>query len=163
MLATAAELADGISLNHIHRDFLAQHVSAVRETAAKFGNDIQIAYSGTLVTTDAELEHVREHMTYRLVDSPSHVKEAIGLSPGDSTAIREAMSEGLSAASRLVKDEWVLPFVVHGSSKDCAKQIAELCSKNNFCEFTVPITDFDKAEETMEMASQIARLCENLL
>lgn len=163
MLATAAELADGISLNHIHRDFLAEHVATIRETAKQFGKEIRLAYSGTLVTTDAELEHVREHMTYRLVDSPAAVKEAIGLTPSDTAAIREAMSEGLSAAARLIKDEWVLPFVVHGSPEDCATQIADLCSKNSFCEFTVPITDFDKAGDTMEMASRIAQLTEELL
>jgi len=163
MLATAAELADGISLNHIHEDFLDEHVAIIRDKAASTGNDLQLAYSGTLVTNDAELEHVREHMTYRLVDSPVAVKAAIGLTESDTDAIRNAMSHGLDVAARLVKDDWVLPFVVHGTPSDCAKQIAGFCTRNGIGEFTVPVTDFDAAEQTMNLASEIAKITETLI
>ncbi len=163
MLATAAELADGISLNHIHEDFLDEHVAIIRDNAKRAGNEIELAYSGTLVTTDAELEHVREHMTYRLVDSPVAVKAAIGMTKSDTAALREAMSHGLDVAARLVKDDWVLPFVVHGTPADCAKQIAGFCTKSGIGEFTVPVTDFAAAEQTMSLASEIAGIAETLI
>ncbi|MFV1991277.1 MAG: hypothetical protein ACC652_11115, partial [Acidimicrobiales bacterium] len=159
----AAEIADGISLNHIHEDFLDEHVATIRKNAASAGNDLQLAYSGTLVTNDAELEHVREHMTYRLVDSPVAVKAAIGMTDSDTNALREAMSHGLDVAARLVKDDWVFPFVVHGTPSDCAQQIAGFCTTNGIGEFTVPVTDFAAAEQTMNLTAEIAAITETLI
>ena len=40
------------------------------------GHSIKIRYSTVLVTDDDDLEFVRPHMTYRLVDSPPAVRES---------------------------------------------------------------------------------------
>lgn len=157
VLATAAELADGISLDHVHRDFLADHVAQIRSTAAEAGTEVDIAYSATIVVTDADLERVRHHMTYRLADSPAAVRDAIGMTDADSTALRAAMADGRHRAARLVKDEWIYPFVIHGSSAECAAQIVALERTHRLREFTVPVPDVAVAGETIEIAAEIAR------
>jgi len=156
ILATGARLADGVSLDHIHRDFLADQVEHVRNSAAEVGNEVAIAFSATVVLTDADLERVRRHMTFRLTDSPPAVKKAIGLSDADSLAIREAMTRGLDVAARLVRDEWIYPFVIHGTAAECATTIAELARAHRFSEFTVPIPDLSVAESTIAAAADVA-------
>ncbi len=158
LLATGARLADGVSLDHIHEEFLGEQVAHVRDSAARAENPVEIAYSTTIVTDDAALERLRRHMTYRLVDSPPAVKEAIGLSGTDSEAIRAAMAEGLDHAAQLVKDEWVLPFVVYGTTAECASAIADRCSRHRFAEVTVPVLDRAFAEETMATAAEVIEL-----
>lgn len=157
ILATGAELADGVSLDHIHRDFLTEQVGRVRAVAADAGNDVSIAYSATLVVTDADLERVRRHMTYRLVDSPPAVREALGMGDDDVEALRQALADGLDAAARHVRDEWIFPFVIHGTPTECAATILDLVRDNGFSEFTVPIPDPSGAEATMATATDIAK------
>ncbi len=158
VLATAAELADGVSLDHVHSDFLADHVAHVRSSAARSHNELKIAYSATIVVTDDDLDRVRRHMTYRLVDSPEAVKAAIGLTKNDTAALREAMAEGLDGAARLVKDEWILPFVVHGTPVECAATISELARTHGLSEFTVPVPDSEVAQDTIQRTTEIIRL-----
>jgi len=158
VLTSASQLADGVSLDHIHRDFLGDQVALIRSASADAGNQIELAYSSTLVITDADLERVRRHMTYRLADSPPAVKEAIGLSEADAYALREAMVDGLDVAARLVRDEWVLPFVIHGSSAECAARILEISDTHGLVEFTVPVPDLAVAHETISAAAEIAAL-----
>lgn len=163
VLAAGGELADGVSLDHIHCDFLAAQVDLVRSAAASAGNEAEIAYATTLVVTDADLEQTKRHMTYRLADSPPEVRAAIGLGDGRAAAIREASaSEGLEAAARLLKDEWVLPFVVHGAPAACAARIVELAAEHGLSEITIPVLDLPLAEETMDATIEIARLVESM-
>ncbi len=158
VLATAAQLADGVSLDHIHRDFLGEQVAMIRSAAAAAGNRVELAYAATIVVTDADLQRVRRHMTYRLADSPSAVQETIGISAADILAIRSAMADGLDAAARLVKDEWVFPFVIHGTPAECARRIRELTRLHGIDEFTVPMPDPEVASEVMSVAAEIALL-----
>ena len=162
VLAAGAELADGVSLDHIHEDFLGEQVAYVRDRAARVENPVSIAYSATIVTDEAALERLRRHMTYRLVDSPPSVKESIGLTPADSAAIRAAMADGLDQAARLVKDEWVFPFVVHGTAAECASAVADLFGRHGFAEFTVPVVDGAFAAETMATAAEVIDLARSL-
>ncbi|HKZ25612.1 MAG TPA: LLM class flavin-dependent oxidoreductase [Acidimicrobiia bacterium] len=155
VLATGGARADGVSLDHIHRDFLAGDTAHVREAAARAGTVVRLAYATTIVTTDAALERARRHMTYRLVDSPPSVKEAIGLTRTGSDAIRSALPDGLEAAARFVKDDWVLPFIVHGTAGECATALAGLCRDHGFDELIVPIPDSDFAEATMATAAEV--------
>ncbi len=156
ILAIGAELANGVSLDHIHRDFITEQTASVRAVAAQAGNDISIAYSATLVVTDADLERVRRHMTYRLVDSPPAVRDALGMDDDDVETLRQAMNGGLDEAARYVRDEWIFPFVVHGTPAECASKILELVGDNGFSEFIVPIPDPSEAEATMATAIDIA-------
>jgi 5,10-methylenetetrahydromethanopterin reductase len=158
VLAAGAELADGVSLDHIHEDFLDSQVDFVRARARDAGNDVELAYSATIVTDEPALERARCHMTYRLVDSPPEVKEAIGLSEDESEAIRSAIADGLDRAARLVRDEWVFPFVVHGTEAECAEVIGAMCRRHGFSEFTVPVPDLAFAEETLATAAAVIGL-----
>jgi len=158
VLATAAQLADGVSLDHIHRDFLSDQVAMIRSASAEAGNPVELAYASTIVITEADLERVRRHMTYRLADSPPAVQETIGVSEVDVLAIRSALADGLDAAARLVKDEWVFPFVIHGTPAECASRIRELTRQYGISEFTVPMPDAEVASEAMSVAAEIALL-----
>ena len=68
------------------------------------------------------------------------------------------MAEGLEHAARLVKDEWIFPFVIHGTAAECAAAIADLCDRHGFAEFTAPVLDRAAAEETMATAAEIIEL-----
>lgn len=157
VLTTAAQLADGVWLDHTHRDFLADQVAHVRSAAIEAGTVVDIAYSSTIVVTDADLERVRRHMTYRLADSPPAVKAAIGLTEADTQALRAAMAIGLDVAARLVKDDWIFPFVIHGSRAECAAQVVELAQTHGLCEFTVAVPDPGATADVIEVAADIAR------
>ena len=134
MLALGGELADGVMLDFIHKASLGHAVDRVRDAGPA-----AICYSTAVVTTDDDLEFVRPHMTYRLVDSPEPVKEAIGLSAADSDRIRHEMAGGVHAAAEYVRDEWIEPFVIRGSGDACAAELAELGDRHGFVEFLVPM------------------------
>ena len=80
-------------------------------------------------------------MTYRLVDSPDSVKEAIGLGADDVERIRGAMSGGIHAAAVHVRDEWIEPFIITGSISSCADEIRTLMGDNGMEEFLLPMFD----------------------
>jgi alkanesulfonate monooxygenase SsuD/methylene tetrahydromethanopterin reductase-like flavin-dependent oxidoreductase (luciferase family) len=97
-------------------------------------------------------------MAYRLVDSPPPVKDAIGLSEKEAEALRTALGRGLEEAGRLVRDEWVSPFVIAGAPGDCAGALADLARRTGFAEFIVPVPDLDVAEETMSIGAEVLSL-----
>ena len=121
MLALGGAVADGVMLDFIHKDSLADSVATIRS-----GGPARICYSTAIVTDHDDLEFVRPHMTYRLVDSPDPVKEAIGLGVDDVERIRSAMGGGLHAAAAHVRDEWIEPFIITGSIDACAAEIRSL-------------------------------------
>lgn len=134
MLALGGEVADGVMLDFIHKPSLGGYVDRVR------GNGMaRICYSTAVITDDDDLEFVRPHMTYRLVDAPDAVKAAIGLTPTDADRIRTAMAGGLAAAAEHVRDEWIDPFVVRGSVDECAAEIAALGDAHGIEEFLLPM------------------------
>lgn len=134
MLALGAEVADGVMLDFIYKPSLADYVNRVRGTGPT-----RICYSTAIVSDDDDLEFVRPHMTYRLVDAPQPVKDALGLRDADVARIRSAMSRGLQAAAVHVRDEWVEPFIIRGSTADCAAEIAAVCDDLRIDEFLVPM------------------------
>ena len=136
MLALGGELADGVMLDFIHKPSLGEYVSRVRGAGPA-----AICYSTAVVTSDDDLEFVRPHLTYRLVDSPAPVKDEIGLSAADTDRIRRAMAGGLEAAAEHVRDEWVEPFIIRGSAAECAAELADLGDRHGFTEFLVPMFD----------------------
>src|SRR5436309_5928427 len=56
MLALGGELADGVLLDFIHKDLLAEHVRTVRSGAKLTGNTPRICYSTVIVTDEQALE-----------------------------------------------------------------------------------------------------------
>ena len=158
MLALGGEIADGVMLDFLHHDVIGDALRLVRSGAERTGNTPRICYSTLVVTDDDTLDMVRPHMTYRLVDSQPEVRERIGLGESDRLAIRDAMADGLEAAGLLVKDDWVLPFVIAGSSAACAEQIRELHDRHGIEEFMLPVLDLHRAADYMTRIGRVLEL-----
>jgi 5,10-methylenetetrahydromethanopterin reductase len=139
ILELGGRVADGVILDFLHDATLTDSVARVREAAGGVGRDVALSYSTSVVMTDADLEAVRPHMTYRLVDTPAEVRGAIGLDDATVARIRAALGEGLDAAARLVRDEWVLPFVIHGDAVACRSRVAAICAEHDIEEFLLPV------------------------
>ena len=108
-----------------------------------------LSYSTMIVTDDDSIDDVKPHLTYRLVDSQPKVRELLGISDSDIDRIRSAMADGLVAAGRFIEDEWVLPFVIHGSRAECATQLGALMTEHGFDEYLLPVLDPRTAVEVM--------------
>ncbi|MDH4309918.1 MAG: LLM class flavin-dependent oxidoreductase [Acidimicrobiia bacterium] len=152
MLTMAAECADGVMLEFIHRELLDSEIHRVLEAAG--GRPLKLAYSTMVASDPSVLDIVRPHMTYRLVDSPRRVQELIGMDAQDVATVRSAMGEGLESAGRHILDEWIHPFVVHGSPDECAAELRRLESLG-IGEFVLPIVTTDGAEELMKATSAV--------
>ena len=155
MLALGGELADGVMLDFLDEQSIEAAIDLVSGGAAQTKNSPRICYSTLVVTDQDSLDLVRPHMTYRLVDSQPAVRDRIGLSDDDRESIREAMSDGLEAAGRLVKDEWVLPFVIAGSEVECAKQIRRLHTQFGIEEFMLPVLDLPSAADYVARVARV--------
>ena len=155
MLALGGELADGVMLDFLHEEAIGPAIELVRAGAVRTSNRPRICYSTLVVTDDDSLDMVRPHMTYRLVDSQPDVRARIGLTEDDREAILAAMSGGLEAAGRLVKDEWVLPFVIAGSEADCAHQIRRLHDHHGIEEFMLPVLDLPTAADYITRVARV--------
>ena len=156
MLTLGGKLADGVVLDFIHKETLQDHIDLVQSGAAKSGNRPKIAYSTMIITSEAALEQVRPHMTYRLVDSPSRVKNLLNISPTEVEAIRQTMIKGgLAEAGKLIKDEWVTPFVIMGSVAECATELTDLITRYDLNEFLLPVLEFDTALDLMTDVSKV--------
>lgn len=150
MLDLGGRIADGVMLDFIHKDTMADYIGLIRAGADATGRPMpKLCYSTMIVTDEDSLDDVRAHMTYRLVDSPAKVRELLGLAETDITTIRNAMSNGLHAAGQHVKDEWVLPFVIHGTKAECGREIATMMRTYGFDEFMLPVLDLHGAAEYM--------------
>ena len=136
MLELGGRSADGVMLDFIHKPSIGGSVARVRA-----GGPARVCYSTAVVTDADDLEFVRPHMTYRLVDSPDEVKVAIGMTDADADRIRSAMSGGLEAAAHHVTDDWVTPFVIHGAAAACGDELRSLCAQHDIEEFLLPMFD----------------------
>ena len=155
MLDLGGAVADGVLLDFIHKPSLGTYVERIRRGSERTGNQPEICYSTMIVTDERSLEAVRPHMTYRLVDSPPDVREALGIEDADVVAIRSAMADGLEAAARLVPDEWVLPFVVSGTVEECSIELGQLIETHGISEFKIPVYDVDNGCELLEVTAQV--------
>ena len=145
MLHLGGAHADGVMLDFIHIESLGDYVDLIRSGARETGNEPEVCYSTAVVTDQDDLEFVRPHMTYRLVDAPDAVKEQLGLRPADVDRIRSAMAGGLQAAAEHVRDEWVLPFVIAGTSHECGEQVSRLMEQHGIDEFLLPMFEMPDA------------------
>src|SRR3972149_4807475 len=83
-----------------------------------------------IVTDERALEAVRPVMFWRLADAPPELRERLGVSPADIEAMRQAMlAGGFAAVAKLIKDDWVRPFVIMGSVAECAAELRELMAR----------------------------------
>jgi 5,10-methylenetetrahydromethanopterin reductase len=159
MLALGGKLADGVSLDFVHRDLLGDYISIIREGAKQSGNQPRIQYATAIITNDAVLQRLRPYVTFSLVDSPPKAKELIGITPQEVDAIRQTMNrEGLAAAGKLLKEEWIRPFVVMGSIEECAAQIRELYQRYRIDYFLLPLLDLESAPQMMADLAKVKAL-----
>ena len=155
VLSLGGELAHGVILDFLHETTLSASVDIVRDGAAVSGNSVDLSYSTSIVMTDNDLEAVRPHMTYRLCDSPADVCERIGMTNEDVDRIRSAMAGGLHAAAKYVSDEWVLPFVIHGSEAECRAQLTELIETHSLTEFMLPVFEMEDPRDYVERVGRL--------
>ena len=155
MLDLGGAFTDGVMLDFIFKPSLGEYVKQIQMGAEREGNDPKICYSTMIVTDDESLEIVRPHMTYRLVDSPAIVLEQLGVSEKDISNIRGALSDGLEAAAEYVSDDWVLPFVISGTVKECADELADLFEMYGFDEFMIPVFEPDSGIALLETTAQV--------
>ena len=139
MTDLGGRLADGFVLSWVHRALLDDHVAALRVAAKIHGRRFTIVWSTMLVTTDADLWMARESLSFRLPDSPVAVKEMIGMTEGDTMAIRDALRHGgPPAAAHLVREEWVPHFVLMGSPEAVADEMRHTMARCGIDEFQLP-------------------------
>lgn len=139
ILALGGAVADGVMLDFIHKPSLGRYVDHIRTADP----EARICYSTAVVTDDDDLEFVRPHMTYRLVDAPDTVKQALGMTADDVDRIRSAMAGGLDAAAEHVRDEWIEPFIIRGSVSACRREIQALVDVYGIEEFLLPMFEMD--------------------
>ncbi|MEC7809983.1 MAG: LLM class flavin-dependent oxidoreductase [Actinomycetota bacterium] len=155
MLDLGGSEADGVMLDFIFKPSLGNYLEQIRIGARRNNNEPKICYSTMIVTDDESLEIVRPHMTYRLVDSPKEVREELGISEKEISKIHAALAEGLEPAAQHVKDEWVLPFVISGSVKECSEELYSLFEMHSFDEFMIPIFEAESGVSLLEATSQV--------
>jgi len=155
VLTLGGELADGVILDFLHEITLSASVDTVRKGAAISGNSVDLSYSTSIVMTDGDLEAVRPHMTYRLCDSPTDIREQIGMTDGDVERIRSAMADGLHVAAQYVSDDWVLPFVIHGTEDECRAQLTELVETHMLSEFMIPVFEMQDQRDYVERVGRL--------
>jgi 5,10-methylenetetrahydromethanopterin reductase len=155
LLEHAGAVADGVLLEFLHKPSLPTYLDAVRAGAASVGRVPRWYYSTCVVTDPARLDHIRPHMTYRLVDSPAAVRAQLGITDTDVTEIREAMRDGLAAAAPLVRDGWIEPFVVLGTPDECAAELHRLRAELGFDGFVLLLADVPRAEDEISAGADV--------
>lgn len=149
MTALGGALGDGFNLSYIHKDLLGQHTRSLRRAAGD--RPFRISYATAIVTTDEEFEESRAQLSFRLVDSPAEVKERIGMTDTQVSAIRRALADGgPRRAARHVEPDWVSAFVVAGSPADCGEELRRLMADNDIDEFQLPTLAADDAGPAIE-------------
>ncbi|MDX1686674.1 MAG: LLM class flavin-dependent oxidoreductase [Candidatus Promineifilaceae bacterium] len=161
MLALGGELGDGVLLSFLHKELIQEYVDRVHKGAARSGNAPRICYSTMIATNEEALEAVRPHMTYRLVDAPPKAKALLGITDAETEEIRSAMiRDGIHEAARLVRDEWIRPFIVMGSVDQCAAELGELMRRYRIDEFSVPVYALGSAPSLMADVASVLEAAE---
>ena len=157
VMQLAGELADGFIMSFVHKDLIGEHVAALRNTAGSHGRPTpRLCYMTILATTEAAREQARSSLTFRLVDSPTAVKERIGLDPRTEADIRAGLADGgPAAAARFVRDEWIDAFVISGTVDECRTELHELVGVNEIDEFQVSVNNLETAEQDLHLAATI--------
>ena len=159
VMGLAGELADGFILSFVHKELIGEHVGAILRAAEEHGRPRpRLCYMTILATSDRAREAARASLTFRLVDSPDHVKARIGLDSQIEAAIRQGLADGgPTAAAPLVRDEWVDHFVISGSVDECRAELDALVTVHGIDEFQVSVNDLDTAAEDLALAAEITR------
>lgn len=77
----------------------------------------------------------------------------------DVEAVSSTMgAKGLVEAGKLIKEEWIAPFVIMGTEAECARELSGLMSRNGFDEFLLPILETKTARELMAEVAKVLSL-----
>ena len=146
MTSLGGRISDGFYLSYPYLPALADQVKTIRDAAA--GEKRHIAWSTGIARDEHELQQMRAQLTFRLVDSPPVVREALGISDDQRDALRSALADGgLQSAALLVQEEWLDSFGVVGDTETCRHTIGEIASRCGVTDFIVPVQDLDRAKE----------------
>lgn len=158
MLELGGTACDGVLVDFVYKPHLGAAIERIKGAGEAAGNAPRIAYSTMLVTDDDTMAAVKPHLTYRLVDTPADVQEAIGLTDRDAARIRDALADGLEAAAEHVRDEWALPFVIAGTPDECGQELHRLAAEHGIESFVVPLLDDESAETLLLSGAEIMGL-----
>ena len=146
MTNLGGRISDGFYLSYPYLPGLDDQVKMIRDAAA--GEERHIAWSTGIARDEHELQQMRAQLTFRLVDSPPVVCEALGISDDQLNALRSALANGgPPSAAHLVQEEWLDSFGVVGDTETCRQTISETASQCGVTDFIVPVHDLDRAEE----------------
>ena len=146
MTSLGGRISDGFYLSYPYLPALADQVKTIRDAAA--GEKRHIAWSTGIARDEHELQQMRAQLTFRLVDSPPVVREALGMSDDQRDALRSALADGgLQSAALLLQEEWLDSFGVVGDTETCRHTIGEIASRCGVTDFIVPVQDLDRAKE----------------
>jgi len=155
MTELGGRIADGFYLSYPYLPGLGDQSRAIRDAAN--GADRHIAWSTGIARDEHEVQQMRAQLTFRLVDSPEAVREALGLGPSDREAIRSALGAGgPPAAAHLVREEWLGSFGVVGTTSECRDQIRAIASNYGVSEFIVPVQDLGSAHDLITSFAPVA-------
>jgi 5,10-methylenetetrahydromethanopterin reductase len=158
MLQMGGQLASGVLLDFLHRDFFADSVALIRAAAANRASPIKLCYSTIVATTDEEVEAARATIIYRIIDAQPKIKDALGITVEEVERIRLALAHGTDEAVQYIKMDWVYPFVIAGDVDDCAAQLRTLMETHHLDEFQIPLLDLHDASRLMKVVSNIVSM-----
>ena len=106
--------------------------------------------------TEADLAEAKQHLSFRLVDSPARVRELVGVTDTDVELLRRALVDGgPEAAAVHVRDEWLPHFIISGSVGDVTAEIGRLMTMNDIDEFQVAMVGTVGGAEIIEQMATI--------
>lgn len=155
VLELGGTLADGVMLDFLHEATLLESAVRVRAAGEHVGRQPLLSYSTSVVLNRDDLEAVRPHMTYRLIDSPAEIRARIGLDDAARQRIRDALADGLAAAAVEVRDEWITPFILHGDEHSVRARFAELCERIGANEFILPVFNMPDPVEYVDRVGRV--------
>jgi len=157
VLRLGGELADGVLIDFIHEELVGEYLDRVATGVVEGRRMPQLSYATAVITDDKAMRDTKPHMTYRLVDSQPAVRRMLGVSDDHVARIASAMSDGLHAAAEHVREEWVLPFVIAGTTDECAETLQARMTEHGFEEFMLPVYELDGAAELMATVADVCR------
>ncbi len=152
MTELGGRLADGFYLSYPYLPGLTDQVAAIREAAG--GASRHICWSTGIARNEHERQEVRSQLTFRLVDSPVSVRNALGLGNDRRDEIRSALATGgPSSAAHLIDEDWLGRFGIVGDLDECRENIHSVAEQCGVSEFIVPVQDLTTAKELITSLS----------
>ncbi len=139
-------LADGFYLSYPYLPGLVGQVRAIRDAAN--GASRHVCWSTGIARDDREVQQMRSQLSFRLVDSPDAVRNALGIDESHREAIRSALARGgPPSAAHLIDEKWLGSFVIVGDTNGCRVEISSIAERCGVSEFIVPVQDLETANE----------------